>query len=175
MNFINSTLGIPCILSQHTGIMNAVNFRSRRSRQAYSAQSPMGWTIRIRRRDGYASPAEAMASLRRSCICRGLAGIQQRTLQASILIRRPNVRANRASTADDRGRDELHHFGWNACGVSRRETGRYLIVPGLVSSRIHHRRLIQAADNAQGDRAAEVIEKTITAPHTVHCRAMGGS
>ena len=34
--------------------------------------------------------------------------------------------------------DELHHYGWNACASCHGEAARrYLIVPGLVSSRIH--------------------------------------
>ena len=40
--------------------------------------------------------------------------------------------------------DELHHFGWNACGSCHGERERrYLVVPGLVSSRIH---IIDTAD-----------------------------
>jgi selenium-binding protein 1 len=73
--------------------------------------------------------------------------------------------------------DELHHFGWNACaschGVRAR---RYLIIPGLVSSRLH------VVDTAEPRAPAlhkviepkEVIQKTkLTAPHTVHCLADG--
>jgi len=34
--------------------------------------------------------------------------------------------------------DELHHFGWNACGSCHGERARqYLVIPGLVSGRIH--------------------------------------
>ena len=34
--------------------------------------------------------------------------------------------------------DELHHFGWNACGSCQgRCDRRYLIIPGIASSRIH--------------------------------------
>src|SRR4051812_3331774 len=34
--------------------------------------------------------------------------------------------------------DELHHFGWNACASCHgTHARRYLIVPGLVSGRIH--------------------------------------
>src|SRR5262245_8027744 len=43
--------------------------------------------------------------------------------------------------------DELHHFGWNACGSCHGERERrYLVVPGLVSSRIH---IIDTADPKQ--------------------------
>ncbi len=73
--------------------------------------------------------------------------------------------------------DELHHFGWNACaschGVRAR---RYLIIPGLVSGRIH----IVDTENPREPQIREVIEakeilrKTkLTAPHTVHCLADG--
>src|SRR5215204_6166697 len=34
--------------------------------------------------------------------------------------------------------DELHHFGWNACGSCEgRCDRRYLVIPGVLSSRIH--------------------------------------
>ena len=52
--------------------------------------------------------------------------------------------------------DELHHFGWNACASCHGERARrYLIIPGLVSGRIH---IVDTADRrraeaAQGDRA----------------------
>jgi methanethiol oxidase len=75
--------------------------------------------------------------------------------------------------------DELHHFGWNACGSCHGEQQRrYLIVPGLVSSRIH---VIDTADPKQPKmhkviEPPEVIEKTkLTAPHTVHFSATVGS
>ena len=73
--------------------------------------------------------------------------------------------------------DELHHFGWNACGSCHGERERrYLIVPGLVSSRLH---IIDTHDPRQPKlhkviEPAEVVEKTgLTAPHTVHCLASG--
>jgi methanethiol oxidase len=73
--------------------------------------------------------------------------------------------------------DELHHFGWNACGSCHgsRER-RYLIVPGIVSGRIH------IIDTAAPEKptmhkvieADEIVRKTkLTAPHTVHCLADG--
>ncbi len=34
--------------------------------------------------------------------------------------------------------DELHHFGWNACASCHgHRARRYLVIPGLVSGRIH--------------------------------------
>jgi methanethiol oxidase len=76
--------------------------------------------------------------------------------------------------------DELHHFGWNACSsclcpnaphphVER----RYLVVPGLRSSRIHildiepdrrHPKIVKVIE------PGEIADKTgYTRPHTVHC------
>ncbi len=73
--------------------------------------------------------------------------------------------------------DELHHFGWNACGSCHgARARRYLVVPGLVSGRIH---IIDTID-AKKPKLHKVIEpeeitrKTrLTAPHTVHCLADG--
>jgi selenium-binding protein 1 len=75
--------------------------------------------------------------------------------------------------------DELHHFGWNACSSCHADPSksrRYLIVPGLRSSRIH---VIDAAD-PRAPKLHKVIEpeqiaaKTnLSAPHTVHCLPSG--
>jgi methanethiol oxidase len=73
--------------------------------------------------------------------------------------------------------DELHHFGWNACASchGKRER-RYLIIPGLVSGRIH----IVDTEKPNEPKMHKVIEpeeivrKTrLTAPHTVHCLSDG--
>ncbi len=76
--------------------------------------------------------------------------------------------------------DELHHFGWNACSsclapyaphahVER----RYLIVPGINSSRIS---ILDTKPDPRKPKLVKVIEaETIakragySAPHTVHC------
>ncbi len=75
--------------------------------------------------------------------------------------------------------DELHHFGWNACssslcpyahpGLER----RYLIVPGLRSSRIY---IVDVKDNPREPRIAKIIEGRLVEErtgysrlHTVHC------
>ncbi|SAL55005.1 selenium-binding family protein [Caballeronia telluris] len=76
--------------------------------------------------------------------------------------------------------DELHHFGWNACSsclcpnaphphVER----RYLVVPGLRSSRIH---IVDTKPDPRNPTIVrtiepdEIAEKTgYTRPHTVHC------
>jgi methanethiol oxidase len=78
------------------------------------------------------------------------------------------------------GDNELHHFGWNACSshlcpyaphahVER----RYLVVPGIHSSRIH---VLDTQPDPKNPRLVKVIEgeevakKTgYTALHTVHC------
>lgn len=75
--------------------------------------------------------------------------------------------------------DELHHFGWNACSSCHDNPARqrrYLVVPGLYSSRIH---IIDVAD-ASAPMLHKVVEpdevkaKTnLSAPHTTHCLADG--
>ncbi|MBI1322363.1 selenium-binding protein [bacterium] len=73
--------------------------------------------------------------------------------------------------------DELHHFGWNACGSCHgARARRYLVVPGLVSGRIH---IIDTIDPKQPKlhkviEPEQIVKKTsLTAPHTVHCLADG--
>jgi selenium-binding protein 1 len=75
--------------------------------------------------------------------------------------------------------DELHHFGWNACSSCHGDANRsrrYMIVPGLKSSRIH---IVDAQDPRyptlhQVIEPQEIAEKTnLSAPHTVHCLADG--
>ncbi len=76
--------------------------------------------------------------------------------------------------------DELHHFGWNACSSALcpyaphpHVERRYLIVPGLRSSRIH---VLDTKPNPKKPKIVKVIEPEIVAertgytrPHTVHC------
>jgi selenium-binding protein 1 len=69
--------------------------------------------------------------------------------------------------------DELHHYGWNACASCHgHRARRYLIIPGLVSGRIH---IVDTADPRQPQlhkviEPQEVVRQTkLTAPHTVHC------
>jgi methanethiol oxidase len=73
--------------------------------------------------------------------------------------------------------DELHHFGWNACASCHgMRARRYLIIPGLVSGRIH---IVDTEKPAEPKlikviEPEEVVKKTkLTAPHTVHCLADG--
>ena len=78
--------------------------------------------------------------------------------------------------------DELHHFGWNACSsclchgehhahVER----RYLLVPGLRSSRIH---VLDTKPDPRQPQLVKVIAAEEVAsragysrPHTIHCGA----
>jgi selenium-binding protein 1 len=71
--------------------------------------------------------------------------------------------------------DELHHFGWNACSSCHGDptrSRRYVILPGLKSSRIH----IVDMQDPRYPKLHKVIEPTeiaeqtnLSAPHTVHC------
>ena len=73
--------------------------------------------------------------------------------------------------------DELHHFGWNACASCEGKCDRrYLITPGLRSSRIH----IVDTQNPRAPTMHKVIEPQevigkakLSTPHTVHCLADG--
>jgi hypothetical protein len=79
--------------------------------------------------------------------------------------------------------DELHHFGWNACSSGLCPNAphpqmerRYLVVPGLLSSRIH---ILDTKPDPKKPKIVKVIEpaevadKTgYTRTHTVHCGAL---
>jgi methanethiol oxidase len=75
--------------------------------------------------------------------------------------------------------DELHHFGWNACSSCHGDPDkmrRYLVIPGLVSSRIHIVDTMNpAAPSLHKVIEGEAIKRTanLSAPHTVHCLADG--
>jgi len=76
--------------------------------------------------------------------------------------------------------DELHHFGWNACSSCLcphsphpHMERRYLIVPGLRSSRIH---VLDTRPNPKSPQLVKVIEAEevvkrsgYSRPHTSHC------
>jgi len=78
--------------------------------------------------------------------------------------------------------DEVHHFGWNACSSALLHAGhggadglrrRYLIVPGLRSSRLH---IFDTHDDPRVPTLVKVIEPDELAakagysrPHTLHC------
>jgi selenium-binding protein 1 len=79
--------------------------------------------------------------------------------------------------------DELHHFGWNACSSALMHEGhdmgedglqrRFLLLPGLRSSRIH---VYDTQPDPRSPRLHKVIEAEELAakagysrPHTLHC------
>jgi selenium-binding protein 1 len=76
--------------------------------------------------------------------------------------------------------DELHHFGWNACSSCLCPNAphphterRYLVVPGLRSSRIY---ILDTKPDPLNPAIVKIIEATTIAsrtgysrPHTVHC------
>jgi methanethiol oxidase len=76
--------------------------------------------------------------------------------------------------------DELHHFGWNACSSALcpyaahpHVERRYLVVPGLRSSRIH---VLDTKPDPRKPKIVKVIEPEEVAartgysrPHTLHC------
>jgi methanethiol oxidase len=80
--------------------------------------------------------------------------------------------------------DELHHFGWNACSSCLcpysphpHMERRYLVVPGLRSSRIH---ILDTKADPRNPKLVKVIEpETVmnrtgySRPHTVHCGPEG--
>ncbi len=76
--------------------------------------------------------------------------------------------------------DELHHFGWNACSSALcpyaphpHVERRYLVIPGLRSSRIY---IVDTKPDPRQPKLVKVIEPEEIAkktgysrPHTVHC------
>ncbi len=80
--------------------------------------------------------------------------------------------------------DELHHFGWNACSSALCPYAphphierRYLVVPGLRSSRIY---IIDTKEDPTAPRIVKVLEAEELAkragysrPHTLHCGPEG--
>src|SRR5215213_802887 len=76
--------------------------------------------------------------------------------------------------------DELHHFGWNACSSALcpwaphpHVERRYLLIPGLRSSRIH---VVDVKEDPANPKLVKVVEPEELAkrtgysrPHTVHC------
>src|SRR3989442_2885857 len=76
--------------------------------------------------------------------------------------------------------DELHHFGWNACSAALCPSAprphverRYLVVPGLKSSRVY---VLDTKDDPRAPKIVKTIEPDELArktgysrPHTSHC------
>jgi selenium-binding protein 1 len=130
---------------------------------------------------GFASPADARNAPRETQLyviaLYGATGIKKPDYLATVDVdpKSPNycrVVARLPMTALD---DELHHFGWNICSSCHGDAGRirrYLVIPGLKSSRIH---VVDAADPA-ALRMHKVVEPDVvrrranlSVPHTVHC------
>jgi selenium-binding protein 1 len=138
-----------------------------------SARAPKG--------PGFASPAEAMKAPRETLL-------YVIALYDGTGVRKPDYLAtvDVDPKSDSYGKvihrlpmsgldDELHHFGWNTCSSCHGKEGaerRYLIVPGLKSSRIH---VVDAADpkapKLHKTIDGETVRKkaNLSAPHTVHC------
>jgi selenium-binding protein 1 len=80
--------------------------------------------------------------------------------------------------------DELHHFGWNACSSALCPYAphphierRYLVVPGIRSSRIY---ILDTKPDPRSPSIAKIIEPEevfartgYSRPHTVHCGPEG--
>ncbi|MBV9471280.1 MAG: selenium-binding family protein [Abitibacteriaceae bacterium] len=80
--------------------------------------------------------------------------------------------------------DELHHFGWNACSSALCPYAphphierRYLVVPGIRSSRIH---IIDIKPDPRNPQIVKTIEPeeifartNYSRPHTIHCGPEG--
>ena len=76
--------------------------------------------------------------------------------------------------------DEMHHFGWNACSAALcpyaphpHVERRYLLAPGLRSSRMH---IIDTKPDPRNPKLVKIIEPEEMAaragysrPHTIHC------
>ena len=116
---------------------------------------------------GYASPAEAMKSPRETLLYSVAlyvgTGVAKPDYLATVDVdpKAPPIRQVVDRLAMPDVGDELHHFGWNACASCHqvRQLRRYLVVPGVVSGRISHRRHRHRPRHptpAQGDRADEI-------------------
>jgi selenium-binding protein 1 len=80
--------------------------------------------------------------------------------------------------------DELHHFGWSACSACLSPYAphahlerRYLVVPGIRSSRLH---IVDTKPDPTRPKVVKVIEPEVLAeragysrPHTIHCGPYG--
>jgi len=80
--------------------------------------------------------------------------------------------------------DEFHHFGWNACSSALSPMSghafvqrRYLVIPGIRSSRIY---IVDTQPDPRAPKLVrtiepeEVMKKTgYSRPHTVHCGPEG--
>jgi methanethiol oxidase len=76
--------------------------------------------------------------------------------------------------------DELHHFGWNACSAALCPSmphphleRRYLIIPGMISSRMY---IVDTKPDPRNPTIVKIIEAEeihaksgYSRPHTIHC------
>jgi selenium-binding protein 1 len=161
---------------------------NRRDFLAAAAAAPLAGTLLGARADdkpargpGFSSPAEALKAPREQLL-------YVIALYGGAAARKPDYLATVDADPDSKtyGQvahrlpmpnvgDELHHFGWNICSSCHGDTKRdrrYLIIPGLKSSRIH---VVDAADPKR-PKMHKVIEPDevkkkadLSAPHTVHC------
>jgi methanethiol oxidase len=131
-------------------------------------------------RPGFSSPAEAQKAPREkllyvTCLY-GNTGVRKPDYLATLDVdpASPSYGKVLHRLSMPRLDDELHHFGWNICSSchGQAKDRRYLIVPGLKSSRIH---VLDALD-PKAPRLHKVIEPetvrakaNLSAPHTVHC------
>ncbi|MEL6288062.1 MAG: selenium-binding family protein [Pseudomonadota bacterium] len=131
---------------------------------------------------GYASPAEAMKAPKEKLLyCVALytgTGIEKPDYIATIDVDPKSKKFGKIIHRCEMPNigDELHHIGWNACSSCHEDSSKerkYLIVPGVRSSRIH---ILDTATDPKKPRihkvieGSEIAEKTnLSAPHTVHC------
>lgn len=134
---------------------------------------------------GYASPAEAMQAEREKLLYT-IALYTESGIEAPDYLATVDVDPDSPTYSQVIHRtpmpqvgDELHHFGWNACSSCHDDESkarRFLVVPGLRSSRIH---ILDTSDQ-RAPTLHKVIEPeevkakvNLSAPHTVHCLADG--
>jgi selenium-binding protein 1 len=144
-----------------------------------------GLSARAPKGPGFASPAEAIKAPRETLLyviaLYGGTGVRKPDYLATVDVDPKSATYSKVihrlpmAGLDD----ELHHFGWNTCSSCHGKEAaerRYLIVPGLKSTRIH---VVDTID-PKAPRLHKTIDgdtvrkKTnLSAPHTVHCLADG--
>jgi methanethiol oxidase len=135
----------------------------------------------------YPSPRSAMEAPRERLAYVAVLNVGQNGAQKPDALTVLDVDPSSSSYAEVVGRldmpnvgDELHHFGWNACSSALCPYAphphierRYLVVPGLRSSRIH---VVDTLPDPRQPRLVKVIEPDevmrksgYSRPHTSHC------
>src|SRR6185437_15181405 len=133
----------------------------------------------------YASPAEAMRSPREKLLYATAlyvgTGVKKPDYLATVDVDPDSPRYSKVvhrAVMPNVG-DELHHFGWNACSSCHSDPDkrrRFIVLPGLLSGRIH---ILDAAEAAAPklhktiEPDAIAAETNLSAPHTVHCLPSG--